>query len=227
MLHPLNRLPQKGAGWSWTAQCEQASKSVKQQLTGATVLTAYNPDLQLRLSTDASGFRVEVVITDMMTNGEKRPIAFDLRTLTASEKNYAQIKREVLGIISGVKKIHQFRPFVPASHHKHLFTIYGSKNGVPTLPATRLQRWVLTLSSYSYSIEFKYSKKNATADSLSRLLCPGLESNFITQSEWVFTIDHLRWFSLTAKQLATATRRSNSLKGSSLDEDQIAHPMSI
>ena len=144
-----------------------------------------------------------------MPNGEERPIAYDSRTLTASEKKYAQIKRETLGIISGINKIHQFRPFVPASHHKHLFTIYGSKNGVSTMPATRLQRWALTLSSYSYSIEFKYSKKNATADSLSRLLCPGLESNFITQSEWVCTIDHLRWFSLTAKQLATATRQDS------------------
>ena len=56
---------------------------------------------------------------------------------------------------------------------------------VPTMAAARLQRWALTLSSYSYSMEFKYAKENTTADALSQLPCPGLKSDFITQSERV------------------------------------------
>ena len=142
-----------------------------------------------------------------MRNGAERPIAFASRTLTSSEKNYAQIERETLCIIFGVKKFHQFlygRPFVLVTDHKPLLTIFCPKHGVPTKAAARLQRWALTLSSDSYSMEFKYSKENAT---LSRLPCPGLESNFITQSERVCTIDHPQRFPLTAKQLATATRR--------------------
>ena len=62
LLHPLTRLLQKEACWNWTAQCEEAVTAVKQQLTGATVLTTYNPDLQLRLATDASAYDVGAVI---------------------------------------------------------------------------------------------------------------------------------------------------------------------
>ena len=54
LLHLLTRFLQEGVLWNWTAQCEQAFTAVKQQFTGATVVTTYNPDLQLRLATDAS-----------------------------------------------------------------------------------------------------------------------------------------------------------------------------
>ena len=118
-----------------------------------------------------------------MSNGAERPIASASRTLTASEKNYGQIEREALGIIFGLKKFHQFlysRSFILVTDRKLLLTIFGPKHGVSTMAAACLQRWALTLSSYSYFMEFKYFKDNATADALSRLPCPGLESDFIT-----------------------------------------------
>ena len=46
------------------------------------------------------------MITHIMPNAARRPIAFDLRKLTGIEKNYAQIKCEVLGTILGVKKFY-------------------------------------------------------------------------------------------------------------------------
>ena len=78
-----------------------------------------------------------------MPNGAERPIAFVLRTLTASEKSYAQIEREALAIIFGVKKFHQFlygRPVILVTDHKPLLTIVGPKHRVPTTAAARLQR---------------------------------------------------------------------------------------
>ncbi len=44
----------------------------------------------------------------MMDDGQERPIAYASRTLSSSDKNYAQIEREALSIVFGVKKFHQF-----------------------------------------------------------------------------------------------------------------------
>ena len=214
LFHPLTTLLQKGTPWSWTAMCEQAFHAVKQQLTSATVLTHYNPDLELRMAADASPYGVGAVLTHIMPDGAERPIAYASRTLTQSERNFAQLEREALVLIFGVKKFHQFllgRPFILVTDHKPLLTILGPKKGVPTMAAARLQRWALNLSSYTYSMEFKYSKENATADALSRLPCPATADDFIIQSEFTCTVNHLQGLPVTAKQLASATRLDPTL----------------
>ena len=65
----------------------------------------YDGNRELRLACDASSYGLGAVIGHVLDNGRERLIGYASRTLSSSERNYAQIEREALAIVFGVKKI--------------------------------------------------------------------------------------------------------------------------
>ena len=124
----------------------KAFEEAKRQLVSANVLTHYNPRLPINLAADASAYRIGAVISHVLPDGSEKPISFASRTLTTAEKNYSQLEKEALSSIFGVRKFHQYlygRKFTLITDHKPLTGIFGSKKGIPSLAAARLQRWAL------------------------------------------------------------------------------------
>ena len=215
-LNPLNALLRKDTKWKWSAEAEKAFKQAKELLTSATVLAHYNPGLPLRLAADASAYGIGAVISHVCEDGTERPVAYASRTLTESEKNYAQLEKEALSLVFGVRKFHQYlygRPFTLYTDHQPLTTIFGPKRGVPPLAAARMQCWALILSAYDYQIQFKPTKAHANADGLSRLPVssasmpsPPSQDNRLPDSD-VFSIRQIEALPMTHIQLRAATRR--------------------
>lgn len=138
MLKPLHQLLCHDKAWKWTEQCEQAFTQTKTALLESNVLTHFDPKLPLQLACDASPYGVGAVVSHIMPSGEERPIAFASRTLSKAESNYAQIEREALGIVFGVRKFHQY-----------LFweEVYSPNRSSPPHNHIRAPYWHSTISS--------------------------------------------------------------------------------
>lgn len=175
---PLNNLLKKDVKWNWTDKCQQAFEKIKSALTSDLALTHYDPKQEIIVASDASDYGIGAVILHKFEDGSKKPVAHVSRSLLPAEKNYSQIEKESLAIVFALKKFHKFihgRSFLLQTDHRPLLSIYGSKKGIPTHTANRLQRWGTELLNYNFKMEFLPSNKIGHADGLSRLIPRSLE----------------------------------------------------
>ncbi len=209
LTKPLTRLLYKDSPWQWTRECSDVFNNVKDVLVSSNCVTHYNPSLPLRLAADASAYGLGAVISHVMKDGQERPIAFASRSLSKSEQNYAQVEKEALALIFGVKKFHLYlcgRMFTLVTDHKPLTTILGPKQGTPPLAAARMQRWSLILAAYSYTIEYRPTDAHGNADSLSRLPLNVQEEDNIPEEPSVFNMRQLQTLPVTSTRIQTDTR---------------------
>ena len=205
LLHPLNALLQNNHPWKWSEKCFKAFRLAKEHLMSAQLLTHYDPSLPLTLAADASAYGIGALISHTFPDGSEHPIAFASRTLTSSEKNYAQLEKEALSLVFGVKKFHQYlygRPYTLITDHQPLTTILGPKKGIPSLAAARLQRWAILLSAYT--IKYKTSQAHSNADGLSRLPLPALNTRSGCEDS-IFNICHVQALPVFCKDIQKAT----------------------
>ena len=126
VARPLNMLLRKNCQWKWSGDQAQAFDRLKNRLASADVFTHYDVTLPLKLACDASWHGIDTLVAQLMSDGLERPIAYASRSLTKTEENYAQIEKEALGIILGVKTFYKFlygRKFLLVTDHKALTTM--------------------------------------------------------------------------------------------------------
>ena len=120
VLHPLHQLLEQNSEWQWTEQCEQAFTEAKRMITSEQVLTHYDLALPVRLACDASPTGIGAVLSHVMPDGSERPVAF-------ASRSYAQIDKEALSIVWGVKRFHVYLyggRFTLITDHKPLTAIF-------------------------------------------------------------------------------------------------------
>ena len=208
ILAPLNELLRQNVKWRWSTKCQESFQQAKETLISSNVLMHYDPSLPIRLAGDASAYGLGAVIAHVLPDGSERPVAFASRTLTSSEKNYAQVEKEALSLIFGVKHFHTYlygRVFTIVTDHKPLTAILGPKKGIPPLAAARLQRWAWILSAYTYSIEFRPTNAHGNADGLSRLPLSGVTPKDHSSDPQIFNLSQMEALPVNVRQLRAAT----------------------
>ena len=163
---PLRALLQKEAVFDWTASTNAAFQKIKSLLTTAsnTHLKYYNRNLPLTVQADASQDGLGAALLQ-----DGKPIAFASKSLTDTERRYANIERELLAVVYACERFHTYlygRDFTVESDHKPLEMI--QKKNLTAAPA-RLQRMLLRLQHYRLDIKYRPGKEMLLVDALSRL----------------------------------------------------------
>ena len=214
-LHPLHTLLRSSQPWEWSEDCERVFQSSKESLTKAPVLAHYDPSLPMVMAADASAYGIGAVISHRHPDGSEQPIEYASRTLTKSERNYAQGEKEALLLVFGIKRFHKYlygRHFTLLTDHKPLLSILGPKRAIPPLAAAQMQRWALLLSAYSYDLEFRSTDLHANADSLSRLPLPDSVPVGNPQDPAIFNLRQIVSLPVTANDVIAATRTDPTLR---------------
>ena len=155
-----------------TLEQQVAFVKLKKQLVSALLIVHHSSSLPLTLACNVNAYGVGAVISHIMPDGSKKPIAYASPTFSKTELNYSQIEKEPLRLVFGVKKCHQYlcgRFVTLVNNHKPLTSIFGTEDGISTLAPARMQHWALLLSAYHYDREFRPTLQHASADCLSRL----------------------------------------------------------
>ena len=171
IAEPLNRLRGSGVKWSFGPEQKRAFDTLKQVLSSDKVLVQYNPDLPIKVDSDASKSGLGAVISHTYPDGSERPIEYASRSLNAAEKNYGQIEKEALSLVWAVKKFHRYifaRKFELVTDHKPLKFLLGENKQIPEMGVSRIQRWGVLLASYQYTLKFRTTSNHCNADVCSR-----------------------------------------------------------
>ena len=165
---PLTNLLKKDVPFIWKPECEDSFNYLKQNLMESPILAQFTPGLPIVIYTDASGYGVGAILTQIIKEKE-HTIAYASKTLNAAQQKYSISEREALAIVFAVKK---FRPYVFGQK----FTIKTDHCGLCYImqvrdPNNRLARWAMFLQQYNFDVEYKSGKQHLNVDCLSRYCC--------------------------------------------------------
>ena len=168
VAQPLRELTHANAQFVWSEQHDKAFQDVKNLVAKAPILKYYNVDEEVTLQCDASERGLGATL---LQNGQ--PVAFASRTLSSTERNYAQIEKECLAIAFGCHKFSQYlarrEKVTIETDHKPLQSIF--KKSLLSAPC-RLQRMLLRLQRYNLEVIYKPGSQMYIADHLSRASLP-------------------------------------------------------
>lgn len=186
IAEPLRRLCRKDSTFLWSKAEQKCFDTIKGLVTSSPVLQYFDSSKAVTLQCDASGTGLGSVLLQ-----DGKPVAFASRTLTNTERNYAQIEKETLAILFGCMRFEQYiigRLVTIQSDHKPLEIIF--RNPLLLAPK-RLQRMLLALQRYNIDLTFIPGSEMYIADLLSRLhLSDEIEETLHN----VYSIQHERYF---------------------------------
>ena len=130
LTQPLRALLAKNTQWVWGPDQREAFTQVKEELSQPTTLALYDSQAPTKLSADASSYGLGAVLMQQ-TDEQWRPVVYASRSMTDTERRYAQIEKEALTITWGCEKFSDFmlgKGVSIETDHKPLVPLFSSKH---------------------------------------------------------------------------------------------------
>ena len=108
VAQPLTALTRNNVTFKWTSECQESFDRLKQCLTTAPVLHYPSFDHSFVLETDASIKRIGTILSQAQDKGQRHPVAYASRSLTAAEHNYSITELETLAVVWSVTHFHSY-----------------------------------------------------------------------------------------------------------------------
>ena len=210
VAEPLRRLTRKNAIFKWGGDQEKAFSALKKKMSEAESLAYFDKNAKTRIVADASPVGLGAVLTQEK-DGISRVVCYASRTLSDVEKRYSQTEKEALALVWACERFHLYLygiRFELVTDHKPLEVIYSRKSK----PSARIERWVLRLQPYDFTVIYKPGSGNI-ADTLSRLL-PSKQPERLALDE---TDDYVRW--VARESVPRALDIKTIEKESAIDEE--------
>lgn len=201
--------------WSWDKEQEVAFNLVKQSIIDSTISLGFFSDSDRTiLYTDASPNALGAVLVQENEEGKPRVISFASKSLTATEKKYAQNQREALSAVWAVEHFSYFllgRHFILKTDAQGMAFVLSRSREESKRALTRADGWALRLSPYNFEIEYIRGVDNI-ADPSSRLYC-GDDDEFSEEiSPWeVCVLEPQSAEILTEKEIRDCTMQDETL----------------
>ena len=159
----LRGLMRKDTNWKWEEEHQTSLENIKQILVKPVCLAFYDVAKPVRLQVDACKGRLGAVLIQ-----NDRPVGYASRAMTESQQRYAMIEKELLAVVFGCERFHQYiygKKVLVESYHKPLESIFSKPLANTPL---RLQVMLLQLQRCDINLQYKPGKEMLLADTLSR-----------------------------------------------------------
>ncbi|XP_003747028.2 uncharacterized protein LOC100905937 [Galendromus occidentalis] len=172
---PFEALLKKGVTFKWAKEQRDAFLRAKELLSSPLLLAHFDPRQTLVVAADACDTGIGGVLLQRYADGNEKAVFHVSKSLSPCQRNYSQIEKEALALVSTVERLHKFiwgRRFILQTDHRPLVALFQPNNmkGLSERTAARLRRWALRLVGYDFHIEYVRTNDFGHADALSRLI---------------------------------------------------------
>ena len=187
--------------FAWNPEQEKCFIELKRLCSTHPVLKLYDVNKPVEVHCDASKDGLGAVL---MQDG--RPVAYSSRSLTDTEKRYAQIEKEMLSIVHACTKFHCFifgKETIVFNDHKPLEMIF--QKSLSSAPM-RLQKMLLKLQWYNLKVRYRKGTEMTAPDALSRAYLPEAK----TELDNLETISMLDMLDVTPDRYSDIAQRTRT-----------------